>query len=154
MKATDILLCLIIAAIIALAGYSVGYHAVKTITTTDTVKVASDTIRYTDTTTKPYPIFKDTGSIQYIAIPIDTALIFDAYTKLHHLYYTRNIYNDTLKNDTSALVIIADTVYKNELQNRRLTFVNYQPKYYITKSNCPNQINGYSVQISQAYEVM
>ncbi len=125
---------IIIMAILAFVFYTVGVKSVGIIEHTDTLKVYSDTGTHTTSLGKPYPVFRDTGSIEYFPVPVDSAAIFEAYAKLHHLHYTKNIYSDTLKNDTSALIVLNDTVFKNELQNRSLTYQNRTPVYYITKT--------------------
>lgn len=96
--------------------------------------VKHDTITYHDTVSKPKPVFRDTGSTKYIPAVIDSAHIFEAYVKLHHLFYTRNIYKDTLKNDSIALIAVLDTVYMNELQRRELIYQNRTPQYIITNT--------------------
>ncbi len=93
-----------------------------------------DTIVYHDTIGKPVPVYRDTGSTKYIPAVVDSAHIFEAYVKLHHLFYTRNIYKDTLKNDSCALIAVLDTVYMNELQRRELIYQNRTPKLIITNT--------------------
>lgn len=46
---------------------------------------------------------------------------------LYRLYNSKNIYLDTLLNDTSAFISIRDTVFQNKLGFRKLYFVNKRP---------------------------
>jgi len=84
--------------------------------------IPGDSIPYEVITTKPVPVnhYIDTGKTHLIFLKPDTAEMM----KLIKLFYTRTIYRDTLKNDTSALIVIGDTVFMNELQKRLLIFQN------------------------------
>ena len=94
---------------------------VNVITITDTVP--GDSIPYSVLLPKPYPVFHDTGSWRYF--PIDTmAILAD--------HFSRNYYLDTLKNDTSALVVVIDTVSWNTLQGRGLIFQNRRATSIVT----------------------
>jgi len=87
------------------------------ITHTDTIP--GDSIPYKVTIRKTIPVFIDTG-ILWRYLPVDTfAILAD--------YYSRKVYIDTLKNDTSALVVVIDTVTENQLQCRSLVFQNRRP---------------------------
>ena len=72
----------------------------------------------------PVPVYRDTGSTKWRSLPVDTNAILSE-------YFSRNIYRRILKDDTSALVVITDTVTENRLtafefqfQNRRATAIN------------------------------
>lgn len=67
---------------------------------------------------KPYPVYKDTGSIKWK--DVDTSEILKD-------YYTKYYYIDTLKDDTSAFIQINDIVTENKLQDRKLIFQNRKP---------------------------
>lgn len=73
----------------------------------------------------PYEIIRycDTGSVRVIYRQLDSMELINIIL----CYFTKNIYLDTLKNDTSALVCVMDTVFKNEIQNRVLIFQNRRP---------------------------
>jgi hypothetical protein len=96
--------------------------------------VYQDSVVHVTVVGKPYPVVRDTGSIQYYPLVVDTAEIFAAYGALHGLFYTKNIYCDTLKNDSAAFIALHDTIFKNELQARSLVYQNRTPTYYITKT--------------------
>lgn len=73
----------------------------------------------------------------YVDIPanVDTAKILKD-------YYTKYYQVDTLKNDTSALIIVKDTISQNRTQSRQWEFVNNRPtqiinKYYTYVENKP-----------------
>jgi len=88
----------------------------------------------------PYPVisYKDKPVPYEVIIPsdtfwkdVDTAVILQKCKLLYKDYYSKNIYCDTLKDDTSALIVLIDTIYQNKLQkrilgfqNRRLTVIN------------------------------
>ncbi|MCX6272203.1 MAG: hypothetical protein NTU44_13485 [Bacteroidetes bacterium] len=78
--------------------------------------IIQDTIIY-----KPHLVYRDTGSCQLLTQKIDTAAILAAYLAV-------NCYRDTLKNDTSALVVIENEVSMNELLRTRMEFLNRREK--------------------------
>ena len=88
-------------------------------TETDTIR--GDTIVQVDTLEKPIPkhIYRDTGStdtlVQYK--DVDTIQILSD-------YFSKVIYSDTLKNDSSAFISLSDTIYMNRIHRRRLRFKN------------------------------
>ena len=88
----------------------------KVITTTDTV-YSTDTVRVITQVPKPYKvIYHDTTTITHV----DTAFVIKDYSS-----YV--IYEDTLMNDSLAFISLRDTVYRNRLLNRGLTYYNRQP---------------------------
>ena len=70
----------------------------------------TDTIPYYDTTWLP-------GDTQYVLKPIDTMFILRD-------YYAKVKYIDTVKNDSSALIVLNETVFKNRISNRSVVFQN------------------------------
>lgn len=102
------------------------------VTHIDTIK--GDSIPYVVEIKKPVPIYIDTGSTRWRDRPVDTLAILKD-------YFARVIYIDTLKNDTSALVVVEDTVTQNRLQGRRLIFANRRPVAVIhsTTVNYPDK---------------
>ena len=78
-------------------------------TTTDTIH---DTIYKTIHHYTPKPIYTDTGSTKWRWYPIDTNQILAD-------YFARYFYIDTLQNDSSALIILLDTVSKNHIIYRQ-----------------------------------
>jgi hypothetical protein len=93
------------------------------ITHIDTIR--GDSVPYQVCVPKPYPVKVE--SIIYGTIPVDTTAILQQ-------FFCRKIYLDTLKNDTSALVIVSDTVEMNELKSRMLNFQNRRPISIITNT--------------------
>jgi len=100
---------------------------------TTTVDTVHDTVRIVSTVYVPVP-----GETIYNDPPIDLdcqAMAID--------YYASRYYNDTLKNDTSALIIIKDVVSQNILAQRQWEFINYRPTAIyntvntITYDTCP-----------------
>ena len=99
----------------------------------DTI-VKHDTITYHDTIGKPVPQFRDTGSTHYILSKVDSMNIFKKYDSIYRKLHTKNIYVRTLKDDSTALVRVKDTVFENELQQSEFIFQNRTPTYYITNT--------------------
>lgn len=62
-----------------------------------------------------YPVYeyRDTGSTRYIPVPsnIDSLAVVEA-------YFTRNVVQDTIINDSNAFIVINDVVWMNEIQTR------------------------------------
>ena len=80
--------------------------------TQDTItitKTTFDTITIHDTIYKPNYIFKDTGTT--IVIIKDTQILIRD-------YFTKYYYSDTLLNDSTGLIVINDTIFKNRIAFR------------------------------------
>lgn len=88
---------------------------VITVVTHDTIQ--GDSVPYEVLLPKPYPVYKDTGSTKWKFKDVDTCAILKD-------YFAEYYYQDTMKDDTSALVILNDMVTENRLQNRKLIFQN------------------------------
>jgi len=99
---------------------------VVTVIERDTIK--GDSVPYEVLLPKPYPVYKDTGSTRWKYKDVDTCAILRD-------YYAQYYYNDTLKNDTSALVVVNDVVTENRLQARKLIFQNRRPTVINTTIN-------------------
>lgn len=98
--------------------------------------ITIDTLRDTTRIISKVYIPGHTDTI-YVDIPanVDTAKILKD-------YYTKYYQVDTLKNDTSALIIVKDTISQNRTQSRQWEFVNNRPtqiinKYYTYVENKP-----------------
>lgn len=70
----------------------------------------TDTVPYYDTAWLP-------GDTQYVLKPIDTMFILRD-------YYAKVKYIDTVKNDSSALIVLNETVFKNRISDRSVIFQN------------------------------
>lgn len=116
---------------------------IETKTEWDTTYIDTGSVRTVHP--KPKIVYRDTGSVKTIEveIPVDSAELVRRYLALHKDFYTKNIYQDTLKDDTSALVIVRDTVYMNELQKRDLVFANRRPTVIKKTTNIYNQTKLY-----------
>lgn len=91
------------------------------INTSDTIIVPGDTIPIIDTIQKPIPIYRDTGSIKYVNLKIDTVAIVRA-------YLSTNYYDIVFKDDTSAYCQYRFAVNMNEVQgNGEFIFMNRRP---------------------------
>ncbi len=84
----------------------------------DTVK--GDDVPYKIILDKPYPVYRDTGSIKWRYTDVDTSQILVN-------YFTMKYYHDTLKDDTSALIVLNEVIVMNEIDERNLYFQNRRP---------------------------
>jgi len=103
-------------------------------TTSDTIIVPGDPYPVHDTLEKPVPYQVIVPSDTFWK-DVDTATIFQKCKQLYKDYYTKNIYNDTLRNDTSMLIVVIDTVFQNQLQKRTMLFQNRRPTVINTTIN-------------------
>lgn len=111
----------------------------KVITHTDTV-YSTDTVKVITQVPKPYKvIYHDTTTITHV----DTAFVIKDYSS-----YV--IYEDTLMNDSLAFISLHDTVYRNRLLNRRLTYYNRQP---LIINNISKQKYSAGIVIGQGYGI-
>jgi hypothetical protein len=92
----------------------VTQHETTTVVERDTVW---DTVRITSKVYIPVP-----GETIYIDPPLDVNC-----DELAVEYFAWRVYNDTIIDDTSALVIINDVVTRNVLAQRQWEFVNRRP---------------------------
>ena len=126
-KAANILLIIVlIVAALAIKDRFFPSTVVKTKTVTVTDTVYQDTTIYRQLP-KPDPDTVVLTRTDTITKPVDDSLIWERYVELYKAYNNVNIYNDTLKNDTSALIAVNDTVKRNRLQNRELVYENRTP---------------------------
>ena len=79
------------------------------VTSVDTIH---DTIPYPVTVYKPKLIYKDTGSVKWRSMKIDTLEILAE-------YYARHYYVDTLVNDSLMQIIVCDTISQNKIIFRK-----------------------------------
>ena len=92
--------------------------------------IKGDSIPYKVYENKPVPykvVYRDTvtaydttildGDTVYVQVPVDTALILRD-------YFATVIYADTVKNDSSALIVINETLTKNRIASRQVWFQN------------------------------
>ena len=68
----------------------------------------------------PFKVYADTVKIK---VPPDSNCIAE-YIKLHYSFTEHKIYKDTLQNDSSALIVVIDTVSMNRLIGRTYGFLN------------------------------
>jgi len=104
----------------------------QTVVIHDTVRDTTEIVKYYP---KPIPYYIDTGKTDTLILPADSAEITRKYIELHSLYYSKTYYNDTLLNDTSALIVIKEFTFKNEINNRQLNFINRRPTAINTTIN-------------------
>ena len=78
-------------------------------------------------------IYRDTGSVKWREMDIDTLAILDE-------FFTINYYHDTLMNDTSAFIAVKSYVFQNRLWFDKLFFQNRREKS-ITTTNLTTHIH-------------
>ncbi len=108
-KYTHIIIALLLVVILIQhkcgGDYDCSGYTTDTVTTVDTLY--NDTGTHT-VTTKPKPVYIDTGQTDTLYRDIDTAAILAD-------YYTKRYYQDTIVDDTSIMLISKDTVTRNRL---------------------------------------
>lgn len=75
-------------------------------------------------------------------LPPDTVFIYDE-EKCEQLFvdhFSKRIYNDTLQNDSFAFISLRDTVFKNKLMGRTLTYRDRTPTEFITTTTTTTNI--------------
>lgn len=99
----------------------------KTVTVTKTDTIKGDPYPVSVPVRVPVPYRVEVPVYLENAEKIDThAVIRD--------YYSRAIYTDTLKNDTSMLAVVHDTIFGNRIVSRQFTFQNRRPTAIITNT--------------------
>jgi len=88
---------------------------VQIVQTSDTFYLPGDIVKTVDTIPKPYPVAVLVP--EYLPAVIDTPAI------IAH-YYTINIYDQVLKDDSSAYIRLIDTLNQNLLHGRYMEFMN------------------------------
>ena len=139
----------LIVVILALAlVLTIGYYRYVKVPTdcgnvvTDTIP--GDRVPYAVDLPKPSPVivFLDTGKPYWRYYKVDTAAILAD-------HYLSKVYKDTIKNDSSALVVVIDTVRQNALQSRGLIFQNRRAMF-VTAPLSPDKEPKYSFLIGAA----
>ena len=128
----------IIAVLIGVIIYQYFNPHVKTVITTETVYNTDTVYKHIK---EPYPVYTENILIDTVKIPTDTMELKNKYLLLYSLYYAKNHYKDTLKNDSSAFMCLEETVNKNLLYERNFTFVNNRPTQVNTSTTIVNNIN-------------
>lgn len=127
------------AIVIALLLFKCNGGCPEGTTTSDTIIIPGD----------PYPVisYHDKPVPYEVLVPVDsfwkdvdTAVILQKCKEMYQDYYSRIVYNDTLKDDTSALITLIDTVYQNRLQKRILGFQNKRATSIITNTTIIGEI--------------
>ncbi len=67
-----------------------------------------DTLSYPLFKYIPRLIYRDTGTVKWKSLPVDTSAILAD-------YFAKRFYKDTLLNDTNALIIVSDTISQNKI---------------------------------------
>jgi hypothetical protein len=90
----------------------------------EVTSIVRDTVKYEVHAPAPLP--------RYEALPPDTVFRAVDTAAILLAYLTERFYSDTLLNDTSAFIALSETVSRNAIADRRLTFQNRRPTYITT----------------------
>lgn len=101
--------------------------------TSDTIP--GDSVFREVTVYKPYPVKVVINSIDTFKIPTDTSKLIEDYKKTLLQLYASKTYLDTLKNDSSATVILSTYIKQNALDSLIMRF----------KNNRSTVINNYTI---------
>jgi hypothetical protein len=74
----------------------------------------------------PKPVYRDTGSTKWRYHEIDTL-------KILQNYFSRQLYRDTIVNDSNALIVLNDTVSRNQIISRLPQITLYPQTIYRTQ---------------------
>ena len=129
----------IMAIVILLLVFKCGNDCPEGTTTSDTIILSGDPYPVYDTIEKPVP-YQTIVPVDTFWKDVDTATILLRCRELYKDYYSKRIYNDTLKDDTSALITLIDTVYQNQLQSRILGFQNRRATMIINNTTINGEI--------------
>lgn len=116
-------------------------NTVETKTKWDTVYQDTGSVKWKKSA--PEIVYRDTGSTDTVTLPPDSAAITKKYLELHADYYSLNAYNDTLQNDTNALIVVRDTVGMNDIQGRSYKYKNRAPTLVKKTINIHDQTRWY-----------
>lgn len=128
-------ICVIVTSVMWIAGYLTYqfYYPpdspepeIRTITTTRYIPTNQPPVFYP--VRVPVPVYTDTSP--QLPVLIDTSAVIDAYFK-------RVAYTDTAVNDTSALIVITDTLHRNQITSRAVMFQNRRAVQTITTNYHP-----------------
>ncbi|MFZ4412928.1 MAG: hypothetical protein ACOYOV_07580 [Bacteroidales bacterium] len=121
--------------------------SVVTITTHDTIPGDSIPVYTSVETPEPDTVWMD-GEI--VTLPADSSCVAE-WLKLHGLYTGYAAYNDTLQDDSSALIVVIDTVHQNRLEGRSFGFQNRRLKIINTQITTTTINNGNGVFIGGGF---
>lgn len=114
-------------------GIAIGYFAMpnKTVTNSETV-IERDTTFVTDTLVIDNSVIPEPVTIvdtfwKTKLIKVDTLAILQA-------YFNKNAYSDTLVNDSALLVVVNDTISRNQIKSRIPFIVRHYPVITNTKT--------------------
>jgi hypothetical protein len=110
----DFIIIGIMAIVIAILLFKCDRTPEQTTTTVhDTIP--GDSVPYLVYCPKPIYVYRDTGSTKYKDIDT-TDIIYD--------YFSEKYYSDTIKNDTSALIVLNEVITQNDIYKRSFWFQN------------------------------
>ena len=90
----------------------------------DTIIVPGDTVFNDTTIYKPIPYKVTEYNVDTIEIPADTTELIKRYKNIYSRLYASKTYLDTLKNDSSATVILTVNLSQNSLDSLNMQFKN------------------------------
>jgi hypothetical protein len=110
-----------------------GYADGSSKTTTTITRIKGDPYPVKVPIRVPVPHKVEIPLIVQVPADIDTADIL-------RMFFSRTAYSDTLKNDTSMLAVVHDTVYNNRITSREFIFQNRRETAIITQTNVEHRL--------------
>lgn len=113
----DFIIIGVMAIVIILLLFTCDRECPESTTTTVTIHdtIPGDSVPYLVYCPKPIYVYRDTGSTKYKDIDT-TDIIYD--------YFSEKYYSDTIKDDTSALIVLNEVITQNDIYKRSFWFQN------------------------------
>lgn len=116
---------------------------------TNNTIIKNDTIieYHTDTTTDTIVQTKfkvrKVVEVDTIEVPKDSSRLAEAYIQIYADFFRKNYYKDTVKDDTSATIILNEIVTENSIKYRRTNFTNNRPTKVVKNITTIDRKNWY-----------
>lgn len=129
------ILCLVCLLALLIANiHMCSNPVIETETQTQTIyETVYDSVEKIVNVTKPGPV---------ITLPPDTVFVYyeAKCLELHTAFYSKNIYDNVLQDDSCAFISVRDTVFMNKLMGRTLTYKDRTPTEFITTTTTTTNI--------------
>jgi len=123
----------------------------------DTIVIPGDSVFTETTISKPTPYVVVEYNTDTIEIPADTAELARRYKDIYSRLYASKTHLDTLKNDSSATVIITTHISQNSLDSLKMQFKNNRTTSIVTNTTVEDtkwQVGVYSdLSLISTYKV-
>lgn len=120
----------------------------KTVHTSDTIWQDTGSVVKVP---KPYPVYRDTGSVQIIKLPADSAAIAKAYLKLHEDFYSTYFYKDTLVDDSTMFIELGAKITQNKPIEYKTNWIDRTPSV-INRTTVIHSQNEFYIGLGGGYQ--